>query len=193
VIEEEWLEKSHPGISLGSVMAVYRNLRESYEFRIRYDEAGKFFIRGMELKRKYREVVSEDGSSIIVKRNGWPRRNLSLTGLYYHFSNYGESIARPVIIGVIIVGLSTLFWIMQSSPIHEPSLSHIVGFNQIGNSTQWQKAFERSFADFLPLLSLGGDIKVGIIDYIIKIVGGALTFVLLGVALRRKFERKYTR
>jgi hypothetical protein len=47
--------------------------------------------------------------------------------------------------------------------------------------------------DFLPLLPSASDIKIGVIDYIIKIVGGALTFVLPGVALRRKFERKYTR
>jgi hypothetical protein len=38
----------------------------------------------------------------------------------------------------------------------------------------------------LPLPSLGSDIKVGI-------VGGALTFGLLAIALRRKFERKHTR
>jgi hypothetical protein len=31
-------------------------------------------------------------------------------------------------------------------------------------------AFQRSLADFLPLLSLPSDIKVGVIDYIIKIV-----------------------
>lgn len=37
------------------------------------------------------------------------------------------------------------------------------------------------------------DIKIGVIDFIVKIVGGAVTFVMLGVALRRKFERKYTR
>jgi hypothetical protein len=40
---------------------------------------------------------------------------------------------------------------------------------------------------------LGSDIKIDIIDYVVKIVGGALTFVLLAVAFRRKFERKYTR
>ena len=34
-------------------------------------------------------------------------------------------------------------------------------------------------ADFLALPSLGRDIKVGIIDYIIKVVGGALTLVCL--------------
>jgi hypothetical protein len=50
------------------------------------------------------------------------------------------------------------------------------------------KAFERSLADFLPIISIGSDIKVGIIDFIVKIVGGALTFVLLGVALRRNLK-----
>lgn len=65
--------------------------------------------------------------------------------------------------------------------------------NQAGNLTHWLTAFERSLVDFSPLLSLPGDIKVGVIDYIIKIVGSALTFGLLLIALRRKFERKYTR
>ncbi|MBD0359379.1 MAG: hypothetical protein ICV56_01520 [Nitrososphaeraceae archaeon] len=55
------------------------------------------------------------------------------------------------------------------------------------------KSFERSFTDFIPLLPMGSEIKVEVIDYIIKIVGGALTFGLLAIALRRKFERKYTR
>jgi len=125
-------------------------------------------------------------------------------------SRYGETISRPTLIAVVTVSLSTLFWITQSNPSLEPhftsffennttapvdssSTSTFVGFEKIENGTQWLKAFERSFADFLPLLSLEGDIKAGIIDYIIKIFGGGLTFVLLAIALRRKFERKYTR
>src|SRR5919198_6171641 len=98
-----------PDISLGSVMAVYRNLRENFEFRLRYDEAGKFFTREMKLKRNYREVLSPDGSSTIVKPNCLLRRNFSLTGLYYRFSTYGESIVKPAIIAAITIGLSTLF------------------------------------------------------------------------------------
>ena len=43
------------------------------------------------------------------------------------------------------------------------------------------------------MLSLPSDIKIGIMDHITKIVGGALTFGLLIIAFRRKFERKYTR
>jgi hypothetical protein len=93
---------------------------------------------------------------------------------------------------------------MQSKPTLEPhffvnnsslynSTSHFVYLNQAGNFTHWLTAFQRSLADFLPLLSLPSNIQVGVIDYIIKIVGGALTFGLLIIAFRRKFERKYTR
>jgi hypothetical protein len=81
IIEERWLEESRENlINLEGAMAVYRDLRENYEFRLRYDEAGKFFTREMELKRNYREVLSQDGSSTIVKSNDLLRRNLSLTG-----------------------------------------------------------------------------------------------------------------
>ena len=149
-------------VSLESVMAVYRNLRENYEFRLRYDEAGKFFTKEMELKRKYPDARSKTSHGFELKENCWFRRNLSLTGLYYRFSNYGESIAKPSKIGAITVGLSTLFWLMQSKPTLEPHLfvnsssnlynstSHFVYLNQAGNVTHWLTAFQRSLADFLP-------------------------------------------
>jgi uncharacterized protein YjbI with pentapeptide repeats len=163
-------------IQLGSILSQYRNLRD----------------------------ISFRDSAAIIRKN-LIMRNLSLTGLYYHFSKYGESIVKPTMIGAITVALATLFWLTQSKPTLEPhffvssssslynSTSHFVYLNQAGNFTHWITAFQRSLADFLPLLSLPGDIKVGVIDYIIKIVGGALTFGLIIIALRRKFERKYTR
>jgi hypothetical protein len=55
LLEEKFKEKY---FNLGSIKAVYRNLRENYEYRMRYDEAGQFFIREMELKRMYREDPS---------------------------------------------------------------------------------------------------------------------------------------
>jgi hypothetical protein len=68
-------------LNLGSIKAVYRSLRENYEYRMRYDEAGQLFIREMELKRKYREVLSKEEYSLEIKQNNWFRRNLfSLTG-----------------------------------------------------------------------------------------------------------------
>jgi hypothetical protein len=56
----------------------------------------------------------------------------------------------------------------------------------------WLKSFVRSLGDFLPLLSMPSDIKIILIDYVIKIIGGAVKFGLIAIALRRRFERKYT-
>jgi hypothetical protein len=59
-------------LNLGSILVVYRNLREYYEYRMRYDEAGEFFIREMEVKRKYREIYSKGGVEIAeLKPRHW--------------------------------------------------------------------------------------------------------------------------
>jgi hypothetical protein len=206
IIEEKQLKDKDGMISLNLALSIYRNLRENYEFRLQYDKAGQFFIKEMELKRNYRTVHTKDNgdnkSKDVLKKNNWFRRHFSLTGLYYHLSDYGESIIRPTLIGIITVGLSTLFWSMQASPTLLPTFStnaqspysSFTGLSyNITDHTHLLKAFERSLGDFLPLLPSASDIKIGVIDYIIKIVGGALTFGLLAIALRRKFERKYTR
>ena len=93
---------------------------------------------------------------------------------------------------------------MQENPELEPSLpvfqiddatnnvtSKFVGLDKFRDGAHWLKASERSVADFIPLLPMGTGIEVGIIDYVIKIVGGAVTFGLIAIALRRRFERKY--
>ena len=36
------------------------------------------------------------------------------------------------------------------------------------------------------------NVQIGLVDYIIKIVGGVVTFGLIAIALRRRFEIKYT-
>ena len=96
------------------------------------------------------------------------RRNLSLTGLYYRFSTYGESIFKPAIIAAITVGLSTLVLLVHSNPTLQPSFSssaHIPYSNFTGlvnatNYVQWQAAFKRRLEDFVPVLSIESDIKV---------------------------------
>ncbi len=223
IIEEKELEEKvqnhKKGLNLEEILSVYRNLRENYEIRRRYDEAGKFFIREMEIKRKYMEDKSKDSSKYEIKENNPVRRNIgSLTGWYHLLSNYGESLRRPTLAGAIIVLLATLFFVFQSNPTLAPTLSlnpqdnktnnnHLskvrdtpnpianssfITSSQIGTPTHWSKAFVRSLGDFLPLLSMPSDIKIGLADYIIKIVGGAVTFGLIAIALRRRFERKYT-
>ena len=147
-------------------------------------------------------------------------------------SRYGESLIRPTFAGIIIIFLSTFFFITQSNPNSYPTLdidygtrggksntthnispsenvsshnikivtksnatkySKFIGLANVTNSIHWRKSFERAIADFLPLLPAGSDTKIGLVDYTIKIVGGAVTFGLIAIALRRRFERKYTR
>ncbi|MGN6624943.1 MAG: pentapeptide repeat-containing protein [Candidatus Nitrosocosmicus sp.] len=145
VVEEEKLEVeldycSTKGSNLEEILSVYRNLRENYEYRRRYDEAGKFFIREMELKRKYREDLLairniEDKIETVyqIKKNCWFRRNIfSLTGWYHLLSNYGESLWRPTVAGIVIVFLFSLLFVTQSNPYQEP-FSNI--FSTTNNTT----------------------------------------------------------
>ena len=41
---------------------------------------------------------------------------------------------------------------------------------------------------FFPFFLPTGDFKMRIIDFVIKIIGGAVTFGLIAIALRRRFE-----
>src|SRR5215207_6976966 len=108
---------------------------------------------------------------------------------------------RPTLAGIVIVLISILFWSTQSRPTLEPTLnftnispdianytSTFILLKNATNYAHWSKAFERSMADFLPILSMKEGVKVGIIDYVIKIIGGAVTFGLIAIALRRRFE-----
>jgi hypothetical protein len=165
-------------LNLGSIKAVYRNLRENYEYRMRYDEAGQFFIREMELKRNYREVVSkEEENSLEVKQNNWFRRNFSLTGLYYNLFEYGEDLKRPALILLLpLFILSTLYW-----GAIDPSSSSIKD-----SFARWFNATERTVFNMS---------QIGIqdpepVDTTIKTASLAILGTLL-IPLRRKFERKF--
>ncbi len=209
-IEDQLKTKnSATDIQLGDVLAVYRNLRENYEFRMRYDEAGEFFVREMEMKRSYQTLNSRSRKNILrlkwwikeissleeknkvgLGQNDWISRNISLTGLYYHLSKYGQSFFRPTIFGIGIVLFSTLLWSIQPNAAGE-FLVYNMNFSQVVNSSNLEVAFGRSLTNFLPSLSFGTPLNVGLLDVAFKIVGGAVTFGLIIIALRRKFERKF--
>ena len=218
ILEENEIENSlmnHEkvqNIRLGSILAVYRSLRENYEYRLRYDEAGEFFIREMEMKRKYKEVGSKkndgptngisvknknDGQIIIeIRRNNWIIRNFSITGLYYHLSRYGQSFSRPSLFGIGIVLISTLLWLTQPNPaadfsIRDMTIPQIITIPEMDNKTNIEITLERGLTNFLPGLSFGTELNAGLLDVAFKIVGGAVTFGLIIIALRRKFERKF--
>jgi len=53
-----------------------------------------------------------------------------------------------------------------------------MGFEKMGDHSHLVKSFVRTKGDFIPLLSMPSDIKIGLVDYTIKIVGGSVTFGL---------------
>jgi uncharacterized protein YjbI with pentapeptide repeats len=173
-------------VGLSAVTAVYRNLRENYEYRLRYDEAGKFFVKEMELRRRYREVESEKGP--VIRQNSWLRRNFSLTNLYYRVADYGEDLRKPAVLSLVIFFASTLYWLLQSNPATlEPSIT-VDGLNRLSDSGHIGKAIERSITDSLPFFTLGNAVVLQ--DYIFKSFS-LLSFAILAIPLRRRFERKF--
>lgn len=177
---------------LGVTLGIYRNLRENFEFRMRYDEAGEFFIKEMEIKRNFRSQWLDQQKIYRVSLKQWPLRNLSFIGLYYNLSEYGQSILRPTLFGIAIIALSTFLWFTQPDHSLDFSVAEIM-VSQKKNYTlaHFHDSIERSILNFIPLLPAGEGIRLGMMDYLFKIIGGAVTFGLIIIALRRKFERKF--
>jgi uncharacterized protein YjbI with pentapeptide repeats len=161
-IESQLTADTVPFIRLGTVLAIYRNLRENYEYRLRYDEAGQFFIREMELKRKYEMKSSHPWKNAFrlkwkirkeievnygVVQRDWISRNFSLIGLYYHLSRYGQSFLRPVLFGAGIVVFSTLLWLTQPNPAGDFAITNST-WPALNNSRNFEIALGRSLTNF---------------------------------------------
>jgi uncharacterized protein YjbI with pentapeptide repeats len=158
-------------VNLESVKAIYRNLRENYEYRLRYDEAGEFFIREMELRRKY----SERQGNII--ETDPIRRHCSLTG-FYHLASYGEKFRLPLALSIMVIVASIFLWPLHFNPVHPLSINY--------NILNLNNATERTLTTFLQLRNE----HLLWQDYAIKALG-ILSLGLFAIPLRRKFERKF--
>jgi hypothetical protein len=146
IIEEEWLERQRDEtklkqVTLDDVLSVYRNLRENYEFRIRHDDPDMFFIKEMELNRKYRTVYSEASYDLQTKKNDWFRRNIfSFIGWYHLLSNYGASLFRPIITSIIIIFSFYLIFLSQNNTDLVPTFdsnSPLTKNTPISNTTSY--------------------------------------------------------
>jgi uncharacterized protein YjbI with pentapeptide repeats len=155
--------------SLEAVIAEYRNLRENYEYYLRYEEAGKFFMREMELRRNYTQPLSTSTEQI-KQRNG-VARNLGLIGLYRLVCDYGESIRKPLIIIICTFVLATIFFTYEN-----------------GWSIENFYPVRKTLASFFPFFSLNDDPSLP--EMILKAT--MLPMVgLLFITLRRKLERRF--
>jgi uncharacterized protein YjbI with pentapeptide repeats len=191
------LEREPGNLSFGGVLTSYRYLRENYEYRLRYDEAGQFFIREMEFKRKYRDKFSNILKKYIPTKNSVWRRYFSFIGMYYMICKYGESSKLPVLIFAAIILLSTSFWYI--STISLLPVKNVV--NGVCKDSQFACflhttfencsehlifcSLERTFSDVV-----GFPDKGIIIDYATRI-SSLIVLATLFLPLRRKFERRF--
>jgi len=89
-IEENILENvsEDEDLTLDNVLAVYRALRENYDYYLKYDESGKFFINEMKLKKRFSNFIEK-----------------FVMSAYELLCLYGESYTR------------TILWILVTIPL----------------------------------------------------------------------------
>lgn len=94
-----------PTLEFAHVADVYKGLRDSYERTLRYDEAGRFHVREMEMRRLAAKAPARDG-----RGRGRDRRNRLMLEAYKSVSLYGESYRRA---GVWTVGVILAFALLR--------------------------------------------------------------------------------
>ncbi len=183
VQDEQIIEvKSEYGIRLETVLNIYRNLRENFDKKMRYDDAGQFFIREMELKRKFKKKISNSSSKLLTEQKNPFLRIFSVLGFYYLVGKYGESYYRPL--KIIIPGLlfsMLYFWSLGFSNFN------LIYESQFGDLAM-NKSIIRTISAFFPFYGFGTHLALS--DLLLRIALLPLMGALF-IALRRKLERKF--
>ena len=178
IFDDTQLRQSPSQHSLQNALAVYRNLRENYEFYLKYAEAGQFFVNEMELRRNY-----EDDENFGSKLKPICHRWFSLTSFYSHLCKYGEDFKRPAIWACLIFFGSVIFYGFfpdsSEAPISTDSITSPAGVLHHANI-----AVERTFSSLLP--TDGNTLS----DHVIKMLSIPVLGTLF-IVLRRRFERRF--
>ena len=88
ILDERSLAGSPSKSSLSDTLAVYRSLLECHEYWLTYEEAGRFYVREMDMRRCYRDAPGGGAARRRV------RRYVSLANGYNVLCRYGESFGR---------------------------------------------------------------------------------------------------
>lgn len=92
IYDEKILElgSPDPALNLENVRSVYRDLRDNFDQQLRYDVSGGFFVREMEVGRKYK--IDENGLAV---SKPFFRRAMTWSAAYNTLAEYGQSLGRP--------------------------------------------------------------------------------------------------
>ena len=95
-----------PALNLENVQSVYRDLRDNFDRQLRYDVSGGFFVREMEVGRKYKV---DNGDHVVLKPIC--RRALTWSAAYNVLAEYGQSLKRPpLFLAPTLAAGSLLLW-----------------------------------------------------------------------------------
>jgi len=180
--EEEWnkifeeVEKDG-GLTFENVLAVYRGLRDNYDYYLKYEESGRFFINEMMLRRIIGKWYGGEKHSGLegVKRKLSGFTEKFVMWVYEILALYGESYTRPILWAILVIITSSLtrpLWLWMRNPNYVPELSFI--FKEVRTS-------------ILVFFQLYWDTRT------LTIVERLLSIPILGtliLALRRKLERR---
>ncbi len=179
-IKDERILENTGEIRLEGVLNIYRNLRENFDLNMRYEDAGQFFIRERELKRKFKD--NELDSEPKTVPNDLHLQFFSLSSLYYGLAKYGESLKRPTLVAISILILGTCFFLYEETNLAQQATEPPYTGNPFEN------AVIRSLTSFFPFY--GFDNQAGLVDLLFKMallpVSGSMF-----IGLRRKLERRF--
>lgn len=183
IFDARELAKNPPKSDLFLVLSTYRDLRENYEFRLMYEEAGQLFIKEMEIKRVYYQDQG-DGNTTKIKK--W-RRYFSLTNCYRILSNYGESFKRVSAWSIVLFVSASVYFFIELHINGSGGLPEDVDY--VSTSTTdlllvLETSLERTFGAFFQVAE--GSLP----DYVVRMAALPILGAMF-VVLRRKLERKF--
>jgi hypothetical protein len=165
IFDERRADRGEHGVHYGVVATVYRRLRQNLESKMRYTEAGRFFVGEMECKRKNVKIKNP------VLR--WIRTNiLSALAWYKYMSKYGESYSRVILWIPLTPTVAALL-----KTVTETLHPHQFITNLLQNLQNYIFAFFQLKTDTPEELALR-----------------IISLLLMGqlyISLRRQFERRY--
>lgn len=179
------LKKTPEKNNLDYVLSIYRNLRENYEFRLMYEEAGQFFVKEMELKRIYFQDPNDNYKTKVKK---W-KQYFSLTNCYNVLCQYGESFKRVSLWAILLFFSAFVYFcsypdinaLNQSKPLGEIDYAAKIASDPL---YRLEISIERSLASFFQIN------RDSLADHIIRIFSLPILGTLF-IVLRRRFERRF--
>lgn len=185
IFDERLLISNPKNVSLSSVLTIYRNLRESYEFHLMYEEAGRCFIKEMDLKRIYYEDQNDNYKTKIKKL----QRYVSLTNCYNISCQYGESFKR-VSIWILVLFFGTTIYFFLYPDIIDLEKTKPIGDIDYASKIAKDLVFKITITLYSTLYSFFQVNNNNLVENIMR-TGGLAVLGIFFLVIRRRFERRF--